>query len=519
MPKYKSKRRKKLKLLEKNKITLNSIIENEIKKNSLRTRFSKNLEDCSKNIKIEISDDHKNLDDINFITIDGEDSRDFDDAVWAQKKNNEFEIMVAIADVSLFIKENSILDLEARKRGNSFYFPNQVIPMLPQNISNNLCSLVPNKKRACVVVKVNIDLDGNITKPSFFRASIISKARLNYSQVEIFLNDSKKSCLNKELKSLLNNLHSVFKILNKNSIKRGKFDLDVEEVKLIKLKNDEDFNFLKKKNKISNKIIEELMVLANTLVADALIKKKVKTLFRNHEKPSEEKLFKLYNFLNEIGIKFTKKKSIKPNDFQEIINNKFNFDLRSVKDIILKSQSKAHYNNNNKGHFGLSLRNYVHFTSPIRRYSDLVVHRNVVNNLIHKNKDKSTHSSNIITDNLCDHLLNQEKKSELIERTIMDKACCLYLTKTKIKKFHGFVDGLTDFGIFVKAIELPFSGLIFLKDIRDDYYDFNKEKMCVEGRNSGNTFKFGQKVSFKIKNNNIQKGQISLKNLEHDKYE
>ena len=222
MRKFKAKKRKK-KILNKSEYTLNSIIENEIKSNFLRKKFSKKIEQHLEKLKFKVSNIHKNLNKTNFITIDGEDSRDFDDAVWAQQKNNFFEIMVAISDVSYFVKENDILDDEAKKRANSFYFPNKVLPMFPERISNDLCSLVPNKKKLCLIVYVKLTLNGKIINSKIFRASIISKARFTYTQIEAYL--SKKKKLNKELRNVVDSLYSVFKILNKRSNIRGKIDL------------------------------------------------------------------------------------------------------------------------------------------------------------------------------------------------------------------------------------------------------------------------------------------------------
>lgn len=507
MKKFKTKKSKR-KILKKSKVTLDAIIENEIKTNFLRKKFSNEIIKHAESINYEITKSHKNLAHIDFVTIDGDDSKDFDDAVWATKKNDLFEIMVAISDVSYFIKENDALDIEAKKRGNSFYFPNKVIPMFPEKISNDICSLVPNKKKLCIVVNIILDKKGKIINSKVFRAFIVSKARLTYNEVENHINNN--NSIKPKLALVIDNLYRVFKILKDSSTSRGKIDLELDKDKIFMSNKSDNFEFVKTKNNESNKIIEELMILANTTIAQKLLSKKTKTLFRNHEKPNKEKLSKLFDFLKNYGIKLKKTSFTKSKDFQYLLELRKNPNFKLIKENILKSQSKAYYHYNNKGHFGLSLKNYTHFTSPIRRYSDLMIHRNVVNNLIEVNTKNEVQ----INDSLCEHLLSQEKKSEKIERTILEKAACLYLTKIKIKKFFGYIDGLTEFGIFIKAKDFPFSGLILLKDIKNDYYDFDQKKLCVYGRNNGIIFKIGQKVSFKIKKNNVERGLIGLKNIE-----
>ena len=484
---------------------LDTIIESEIKKNLLRIDFPKNITTKDQLSKISKSSDHHDYTHIPFITIDGEDSKDFDDAVYAIKKKGCIEIMVAIADVSFFVKQNDPIDIEAKKRGNSYYFPNKVIPMLPESLSNDACSLVPNKERLCIIVIAKIDKLGKIISSKIIRGIIRSRARLTYKEVESYI---KKKCTKKEdYHETLKNLELAYLVLSKKSKNRGKIDFDLEDYKIIKSKDSNSFNFLKNKSYTSEKIIEELMVFANNIVASYFIKKKRKSLYRNHEKPSEEKLVKLKNFLKLMGINFNFNGIVNQDDFLNILKKSEHKQFKTIKEMILRTQSKAYYHYKNVGHFGLALEDYTHFTSPIRRYSDLIIHRNISNHFLNNNNnDNNSH----ITDSLCTHLLEQEKKGELIERSIRDKACCLYLKKIKQKNFTGSIDGLTEFGIFVKADEFPFSGLIRLNNLHDDFYSYDSKKICIVGRNYGRLFKIGQKVSFSIKSTNISKGQISL---------
>ena len=452
---------------------------------------------------------HKDYTHVPFVTIDGEDSKDFDDAVYAKKIDKGFLVMIAISDVSYFVKPNSPIDREAKTRANSFYFPNKVIPMLPEFLSNNFCSLIPNEKRLCLIIKIEIDKNGNIYKSLIERGIIKSIARLTYDKVENYINT--KTPLKDDITNIINSLHQTYDKIKKISFLKGKINLNIEEFKIKTIDKKKNFVFEKEKSLISMKIIEELMIMANTIVANYMTRKKVKSLFRNHDKPSEEKLNKLDSFFYNLGIDFNKNEKKLHKTIQRIIDNIQHPQFKLIKDMILRSQSKAYYHFKNIGHFGLGLENYTHFTSPIRRYSDLMVHRKLCEILY----NKAQNVDDEIDESLCEHLLAQEKKSELIERSIIEKACCLYLTKIKRKNFTGYIDGLTEFGMFIKAIELPFSGLAKFNNIKNDYFNYDIIKECIIGRKSGLKFKLGEKVSFRIKNNNIIKGQISLHQLKH----
>ena len=476
------------KKIKKREVKFSDIIEEEIKNNSIRHGFSKNIITHTKNLKKKKSYKHKDFTKIPFVTIDGEDSKDFDDAVWSKSDKNKTKIMIAIADVSYYVSENDPLDVEAKKRGNSFYFPDRVIPMFPPEISNDICSLVPNKERKCLVIEVNFEKN-NFKDFKVHRANIISVARLTYDQVEEIY---KKKYLKNKYFELISNLFETYFMLKKKSEERGKIFFNSEEFK-INLISDENFEFEKKVGLQSYKLIEEFMILANSIIGSFLKKNKIESLFRNHEKPSKEKVYYLKKIINENNIDFS-------GNFQN--QKDFNLLLKKIKnkkkffffnEILLRSQSKAYYNEENRGHFGLSINNYVHFTSPIRRYSDLMVHRNLISAYFKKEKRKNV--------NISEHLNVQEKKADFMERRIVERACSLYLRKKSKYEFTGFIDAIESFGIFIKAIDYPFSGLARLRN----HYNFTPKKKIHR-----EPFKVGQLVKFKIKRNNIYNGKILL---------
>lgn len=468
------------------KLKLSEIIEDEIKQNSLRERFPKSFKTHFNKIENKKIKYHKDFTSIPFVTIDGEDSKDFDDAVWSSNHNGLTTIMVAISDVSFFIEKNDPLDIEAKKRGNSFYFPDRVIPMFPELISNNICSLIPKKERACLIIEVQIK-NYKILNFYIHRAKIISVARLTYNQVDkIYFNKIKEH----ENFELIQNLFKGYKTLERISASRNKINFSRNEFQIIQEVN-EDFFFKRKEDLTSYKLIEEFMVLANETVAKYIKINKISSIYRNHEKPREEKIKELKKILKENNL-YNNEKFKNQKDFNNVLN-KINEKKFFLNDALLRTQAKAYYGNKNCGHFGLGLDYYTHFTSPIRRYSDLDVHRNLIDFVFNNNK-------NVHEEGLSEHLTSQEKKSDVIERNILEKACCLYIKNKNKKFFTGVIDGIESFGIFIKAFELPFSCLVRIKNRFDN--------LIERKRKNENDFKIGQKVSFKIKRNDIKSGKI-----------
>lgn len=501
-------RKKKVKP-KKNKYVINihSIIEKEIKDNDLRESFSSRLIKYAESIANKPTTDHEDFTHIPFITIDGKFSQDFDDAIYVKINDNSCDIYIAIADVSHFVKPNDLIDLEAKKRANSFYFPDRVLPMLPGIISNDTCSLLPNKSRACLMVKTNINLNGKLNFYEIKRVKIKSVARLNYENVEKHLKRINQfSC---DLGNLVNNAFKAYRILKKSSDLRTKLNFNSESFN-IEIQ-DSKFKIKKKNSLISEKIIEELMIHANVTVARFLLEKKIESYFRNHEEPSDEKINRFRIFCDQNFINFSPGKKVLQKDFIALIESS-PMNTKIFIEFILKSQSKAYYDSKNKGHFGLALDKYVHFTSPIRRYSDLQVHRDIVVCLRNEKKKKDK----VNPFSFCNHLTNQEKKAEKIERNILSKACCLILNKQKKKKYTGYIDGFIEKGIFIKAFELPFYGFQKFDSLTDDFYIFDENEQCAIGQKNGMLFKLGEKVTFKLKKINSNTGKILINGLKKE---
>ena len=488
-------------------VNIHDIIEKEIKDNDLRDSFSNRLIKYAESIANKASTDHEDFTHIPFITIDGKFSRDFDDAIYVKINENSCDIFIAIADVSHFVKPNDLIDLEAKKRANSFYFPDRVLPMLPGILSKNACSLLPNKSRACLMVKSNIDLNGKVNFYEIKRVKIKSVARLNYEDVEKHLNSINQFSSN--LENLLNDIFKAYRILKKSSDLRAKLNFNAESFN-IEIHGSK-FKIKKKSSLISEQIIEELMIHANVTVAGFLLKKKIESFFRNHEEPSDKKINRFQIFCDQNFINFSPGKKILQKDFMALLESS-PMNTKIFVEFILKSQSKAYYDLQNKGHFGLALDKYVHFTSPIRRYSDLQVHRDIVICMRNEKKEKDK----VKNDSICNHLTNQEKKAEQIERNILSKACCLILNKQKKKKYSGYIDGFIEKGIFIKAFELPFYGFQKFESLTDDFYIFDEDEQCAVGKKNGILFKLGEKVTFKLKKINSNTGKILINGLKKE---
>lgn len=442
----------------------------------------------------------EDLRNIPFVTIDGEDAKDFDDAVFAEPlTNNGWRIIVAIADVSHYVEMGSHLDHEARKRGNSVYFPNTVVPMLPHDLSDDLCSLRPNEDRAVLCVDMHISESGKIVDFRFSRALIRSCARLTYQQVENAINDQWSS-KTKHLKTEILNLYGAFKTLKKASIERGTINLFLPEYKIDFDQTRWPKSIYASKDLTSHHIIEEMMILANVCAAKILLKKKEPTIFRIHEAPDATRFLNLSNVIKSLGFKVPSGR-LSPPLFNEILKKVKGTNHETlVQELVLRTQAQAKYAPKNVGHFGLSLDHYCHFTSPIRRYADLVVHRSLIHCLSLDSSKKAADEEELLQ--IADHISATERVASKAERETFERFVIYYLKAHENRFFEGVISGVTVNGLFIKIIENGAEGFLPVRDLKDDFYYFDEDHHRFIGRRQKKTYQLGQLVMVKILNAN-----------------
>ena len=430
-----------------------------------------------------------------FVTIDGKDAKDFDDAVFCKEELNGFMLQVAIADVADIVKQGTELDFEALKRGTSIYFPKKVIPMLPEEISNNLCSLVPREDRNVLVCKIIFNKEGVINSYEFDEAIINSNKRFTYNEVEYLSQDNQVNISSNILDSI-NALKNLTKKLLKERLKRNALEIDSAEP-VLKFDNKDNINeILVPKRLFAHQMIEEAMISANICAAKFIKKHLGFGIYRIHEEPENLKIENLKKFFSLKGLS---SKSF--SDALELINgfishvNK-NKENKMLNILILQSLKRAQYSTKEVGHFGLQLKEYSHFTSPIRRYPDLISHRLIKNIL---NKEVQSQSIENFEETL-DELSSLEKRAENSSRQVTQQLICHHLTKFIGDEFSSLVVGVTEFGLFCEIEKHYISGLVHVSDLSRDRYIFDKEANILKGKKTGKTFRIGQKITVQLVN-------------------
>ncbi|GGB46812.1 ribonuclease R [Shewanella inventionis] len=454
------------------------------------------------------------------VTIDGEDARDFDDAVYAEvKPSGGWRLWVAIADVSHYVRTDSALDIEARARGNSVYFPSQVIPMLPEKISNGLCSLKPHVDRLCMVAEMTISAAGKLSGTKFYPAVMHSHARFTYTQVAAMLEGGPIAPEHEALFPHLLCLQSLYLTLDERRAERGAIAFETLETQFI-------FNEQRKIEKIvprarnqAHKIIEECMILANVASAKFVKKHKGEVLYRVHEAPSEQKLANFKEFLAERGLSMDGGLEPTPTDYQNLmlkIADRPDFELIQV--MLLRSMRQAIYTPDNEGHFGLALEAYSHFTSPIRRYPDLILHR-VIKYLLAKEqgeiKDKWTSDGGYQyqleeLDLLGEECSTTERRADEATRDVSDWLKCEYMQDHVGDTFDAVIASVTSFGLFVRLNELFIDGLVHISSLASDYYQFDPMRQRLIGENTRQVYQVGDEVTVKVAAVNLDDRQIDL---------
>jgi ribonuclease R len=440
----------------------------------------------------------EDLRDIPLVTIDGADARDFDDAVFAEpdtskKKPSGWHLIVAIADVAWYVRPSDALDVGAYERSNSVYFPDRVVPMLPEALSNGWCSLVPREDRPCIAVHMWINDKGELTDHRFVRALIRSHARLTYEQVQTAHDGNADEDTAPFIQSVIAPLYGAYEALNKARHKRDVLELDLPERRIV-ISEDGKVDRVEMHERFdSHKLIEEFMVNANVAAAETLERKRQPCMYRIHDEPSMEKMESLRQFLDSLSIRLAKGQVIRAKIFNQILAKvKDTPNASLVNDVVLRSQSQAEYNPENIGHFGLALKRYCHFTSPIRRYADLLVHRALISGLALGDGGlaNDTRDFGLVGESLS----KNERRASAAERSSIDRFCALFLAEKVGSFFQGRVNGVTRFGLFVTLDDSGADGLVPMRSLPDDYYVHDETQHLLRGRRYKRVFRLGDKV-------------------------
>ena len=445
---------------------------------------------------------------LELITIDGEDSRDFDDAVYAEPTKNGWKLLVAIADVSHYVKEGSELDSESYERGNSVYFPHRVVPMLPEAISNGLCSLNPKVERLSMVCEMSIDPLGELLDYKFYSAVMLSHARLTYTQVNEMLED-KKSPLRKTFSNVADNidfLYGLYKTLRISRQKRGVMDFDRIESQILFDNKGKIKDIVASSRNDAHRLIEECMLMANQAAAKFLQKNNEDFLYRSHPKPTAEKVELTQKFLTAIGL--TLEGGIEPEsrNFAKVLKQaKGRDDENIIKTVVLRTMKQATYTPVNEGHFGLAFEDYAHFTSPIRRYPDLLVHRAIKRVL---NKTSREPSGKMIE--FGTHLSMTERRADDASRDVEQWLKCEYMRDKVGESFHGVISGVAGFGLFVELSEVYVEGLVSIRDLKDDYFIFDDVHHQLKGQRGGKIYRLGDMIKVKVASVNLDDRKIDF---------
>ena len=470
---------------------------------NLADKFPKNVICESENLLNFSEKDISNRKDLRSIltfTIDGEDARDFDDAVSIDFKGDNYVLGVHIADVSYYVKEKSAIDFEAFNRGTSVYFPEKVYPMLPERLCNDLCSLKEGVVRPTLSCIMTIDKNGKILDKEIVESVIKSSARLTYTEVEAIYNGNVE--IIDKRNNLVNSLllmKELSEILSKRREKNGSVDLDVNESAIIVDKNSE-INVSYAKKDSAHKVIEEFMIIANVCVAEYIYYLQLPFIYRIHERPLEEKVENFYTFLSMLGVNVKRhKEGIYPLDFQKILNDTKDLPIfQLVNRVMLRSMQKAKYSNQPLNHFGLAEEHYCHFTSPIRRYPDLVVHRIIKHLLKDGLIEQEKYSDFVVKASV--QSSEKEKNAENAERAVDDYYKMLYIENYVGEQFQGIISGVTNFGIFVE-IDGGIEGLVKIESLKGKNYKLDSKSLTLS--NGKNKYKFGDSVKIMVAGVNI----------------
>jgi ribonuclease R len=487
-------------------------IEIALRKHQLPFLWSPEIEAIAKKLpkkvlKKDLTADRIDLRDLPLVTIDGETAKDFDDAVYCEKQGKGFRLIVAIADVSHYVKEGEALDRDARSRGTSVYFPRRVIPMLPEELSNGLCSLNPAVDRLCVACDMIVTPTGEVKKYEFYPAVMHSHARFTYTEVAAMLENPKGETATKHAALLdpVQRLYALFKVLLKTREKRGAIDFETTETQLI-------FDDVGKISAIvpvvrndAHRLIEECMLAANVCAADFLAKNEHPALYRVHAGPNPEKLESLREFLREFGLGLTGGDEPKASDYAKLLATvKIRPDFQLIQTVMLRSLMQAVYSPDNLGHFGLAYPAYAHFTSPIRRYPDLVIHRSIKAVL----KGERYQPGN--WKELGVACSQTERRADEASRDVLAWLKCYYMQDRVGEEFIGTVSAVTGFGLFVALTDLYVEGLVHISELGSDYFHFDQAKHQLLGERTGKRYRLSDRIRVRLVRVDLETSKIDF---------
>jgi ribonuclease R len=491
-----------------------------IHEHDIPTEFPREALDLAKAAAPVALGERTDLRDVPLVTIDPEDARDHDDAVWAAPDDHPdnpggFRLLVAIADVAHYVRPGDALDREAEKRGNSVYFPDRVVPMLPEAISNSLCSLRPHEDRPCLAIEMLIDRAGKKLRHRFLRGLMRSAARLTYGQAQAAQDGRPDEVTAPLLEPVLKPLYGGFQALLAARIKRGTLDLDLPE-RRVTLVDGAVARIEPRVRLDSHRLVEEYMIAANVAAAEALEARRQPCMYRVHDAPDPVKVEALREFAASLGLSLARGQVIRPAVFARLLEQARRTPYAAMlNELVLRSQAQAVYSPENLGHFGLALRRYCHFTSPIRRYADLLVHRALITAYgFGEDGLQSDDGARFVR--LGEHISATERRAAAAERDAIDRYVAAFLAERVGEVFVGGITGVTRFGLFVTLKDSGGSGIVPISSLPNDYYDHDEHRHCLVGRRWGRAYRLGEIVAVRLVEARPITGGLTLQLIEDE---
>jgi ribonuclease R len=451
------------------------------------------------------------LRELNLVTIDGADARDFDDAVFCEATSTGWRLLVAIADVGHYVEIGAPLDKQATVRGTSVYFPDRVVPMLPEVLSNGLCSLNPDVDRLCLVCDMRVNRDGKVTRSTFIEAVMRSSARMTYSQVSDFLTGESPDAVPTAVRAVVRELHALYQAFAKARQRRGAIELDLPQTTFELGEGGEIVRILTVRRNDAHRLIEECMIAANVEAAKFLKRNRIPGLFRVHAKPDPDRFEELRLYLLTLGLKVPHPDHVQPRQFTDLIRQVSGRpDSAAISMAMLRSLTHAEYTPQNIGHFGLSLDEYAHFTSPIRRYPDLLVHR-AIRHIIRGGKPGRYDYNLAAMERLGAITSAHERRAEEATRDVDAALKCEYMESRVGEEFDGVVTGVTNFGLFVQITGLLIDGLVHVTSLANDYYHFEAGSLQLVGERTGTRYRLGDAMRVKVQRVDVETRKIDFR--------